>query len=166
MSQGAKFLKVLQTLEPQRLVNTNLRRGSRVYQTTVDDLRPPGKGVCATAVKNQQGGWQVGLINPYPYTLDVELVFQESTDSKQFRWDYYDDSLSHDTLHGGFVKVLRGIASLRLSPHSLNFPCCADNASPLTVTDRAKCLKTKAYVLYCYLSVCRIAKLISPVILG
>ena len=62
MSQGAKFLKVPQTFEPQRLINTNLQRGSRVYQTTVDDLRPPGKGVCATAVKNQQGGWQVGLI--------------------------------------------------------------------------------------------------------
>ena len=87
MSQGAKFLKVPQTFEPQRLVNTNLRRGSRVYQTTVNDLRLPGKGLCATAVKNQQGGWQVGLINLYPYTLDVELVFQESTDSKQFRWD-------------------------------------------------------------------------------
>ena len=121
MSQGAKFLKVPQTFEPQRLVNTNLKRGSRVYQTKVNDLRLPGKGLCATAVKDQLGGWRVGLINLYPYTLDVELAFQESTDSKQFRWDYYDESLPPDTLHGGSVKILRGIAALRLSPHSLNF---------------------------------------------
>ena len=121
MSQGAKFLKVPQTFEPQRLVNTNLQRGSRVYQTTVNDLRSPGEGVCATAVKNQQGGWQVGLINLYPYAIDVEVVFQERAGPKQFRWDYYDESLPRDTLHGGSVKILRGIAALRLSPHSLNF---------------------------------------------
>lgn len=121
MSQGAKFLKVPQTFEPQRLVNTNLQRGSRVYQTTVDDLRSPGEGVCATAVKNQQGGWQVGLINLYPYAIDVEVVVQERTGPKQFRWDYYDESLPHDTLHGGSVKTMQGIAALRLPSHSLNF---------------------------------------------
>ena len=121
MSQGATFLKVPQTFEPQRLVNINLQRGSRVYQTTVHDLRLPGKGLCVTAVKNQQGEWKVGLINLYPYAVDVELAFQESRGPKQFLWEYYDDSLPPGTLHGGAVEVLRGIAALKLSPRSLNF---------------------------------------------
>ena len=48
-------------------------------------------------------------------------LFQERTGPKQFRWDYYDESLPYDTLHGGSVKILQGIAALRLPSHSLNF---------------------------------------------
>ncbi len=122
MSKGATMRKVPHTFEPQRLVNANLKRGAKVYQTTVIDPIAPGKGVCATAVETQEGKLRVGLINLYPHVVDVSLIFPKDVRFGRIHWDYYDDSLPQQIIHKEFV----GIPSddrlyFQLSPHSLNF---------------------------------------------
>lgn len=121
MKHGAKFLKVPQTFEPQRLVNGNLRRGSMVYQVEVIDPAPPGKGVYAIAAKDKEGKWHVGLINLYASTLDVKVVFPVNALSGQLRWDYYDATLPQNSLEGIPPQLVNNTLSLTLTARSLNF---------------------------------------------
>ena len=122
MLQGAKIIKVPHTFEPQRLVNTNLQRGAKVYQTTVIDPTAPGKGVCAIAAETPEGKLRVGLINLYPSVVDVSLTFKKHVGSGQFHWDYYDDSLPLQIIHKEFAGSPNDDrANVQLSPHSLNF---------------------------------------------
>lgn len=89
MRQGAKVVKVPYTYEPQRLVDTNLHRGSTVYQVEVNDPIPPGKGVYAIAAKDKDGKWHIGLINLHPSARNVEVVFPGNALPGQLRWNYY-----------------------------------------------------------------------------
>ena len=121
MKQGAKFVKVPQTFEPQRLLNTNLPRGSTIYGAEIHDSTPPGKGIYAIAAKSESSKWRLGLINLYSSARDVEVIFPPNSLPRSLDWDYYDATLPHNTLRGGPPKLIGNIATLRLPPRSLSF---------------------------------------------
>ena len=121
MKQGAKFIKVPQTFEPQRLINTNLPRGSTVHQVEVYDPISPGKGVYAVAARNESGKWRVGLVNLYAGVRDVEVFFPADSLPDSLVWDYYDATMPQQTLQGSSPTIRDHSLTLRLPPRSLSF---------------------------------------------
>ena len=121
MKQGAKFIKVPQTFEPQRLININLARGSTVHHVEVHDPTRPGKGVYAIAAKNESGKWRVGLVNLYAGARDVEVFFPANSLPDSLEWEYYDATMPQHTLQGSPPKILDHSLLLRLPPRSLSF---------------------------------------------
>ena len=121
MKQGAKFIKVPQTFEPQRLINTNLPRGSTVHQVEVYDPIRPGKGVYAIAAKNESGKWRVGLVNLYASVRDVEVFFPADSLPDSLVWEYYDATMPQHTLQGSPPKIRDHSLILRMPPRSLSF---------------------------------------------
>jgi hypothetical protein len=121
MKQGAKLVKVPQTFEPQRLLNTNLPRGSTVHQVEVQDPTPPGKGVYAIAARNASGKWRVGLVNLYASARDVEVIFPANSTPSALAWEYYDETLPRSALKGSPPLVIDNKAIVTLTPRSLNF---------------------------------------------
>jgi hypothetical protein len=121
MKQGAKFVKVPQTFEPQRLININLARGSTVHHVEVHDPTRPGKGVYAIAARNESGKWRVGLVNLYAGARDVEVFFPANSLPDSLEWDYYDATMPQHTLRGSPPKIRDHSLTLRLPPLSLSF---------------------------------------------
>jgi hypothetical protein len=121
MAQGARVVKLPYTFEPQRLVNTNLSRGSKVYRVEVVDSIPPGKGVGAIAVKDKERKWRVGLINLYSSARKVEVVFPAEERPGRLRWDYYDATLPESLLRGVPPSLVGNTLSLTLPARSLSF---------------------------------------------
>ena len=121
MKQGAKFIKVPQTFEPQRLINTNLPRGSTVHQVEVYDPISPGKGVYAVAARNESGKWRVGLVNLYAGVRDVEVFFPADSLPDSLVWEYYDATMPQHTLQGSPPKIRDHSLILRMPPRSLSF---------------------------------------------
>ncbi len=89
--KGAKCVKVPQTFEPQRLVNSNLRRGSTVYKAAV--VGPKASGIHAIAVRDKAGKWRVGLINLHQQEVVVRLQMPAKGLPNWRRWEFYDASL-------------------------------------------------------------------------
>jgi len=121
MKQGAKFIKVPQTFEPQRLINTNLPRGSTVHHVEVQDPTRPGKGVYAIAVRSESGKWRIGLVNLYAGTRDVEVFFPVNSLPATLAWDYYDATMPQNTLRGSPPEIHDHSVTLTLPPRSLSF---------------------------------------------
>ena len=121
MKQGAKFIKVPQTFEPQRLINTNLPRGSTVHQVEVYDPIRPGKGIYAIAARNESGKWRVGLVNLYASVRDVEVFFPADSLPDSLVWEYYDATMPQHTLQGSPPKIRDHSLILRMPPRSLSF---------------------------------------------
>jgi len=121
MQHGAKVVKVPQTFEPQRLVNSNLHRGSTVYQVEVLDPTPPGKGVYAIAAKDEAGRWHLGLINLYPGILTIRIVFPPNMVPGPLRWEYYNATLPENSLMGTPSQPENNTLSITLTAWSLNF---------------------------------------------
>ncbi len=121
MEKGSNFVKVPQTFEPQKLLNTNLQRGTVFYRIEVSDPTPPGKGICAVATKNREGKWGIGLVNLYSTAKKVEVVFPSNISKGRFIWKYYDASLPDSVLSKGVADIKENTLHLVLSPHSLNF---------------------------------------------
>ena len=121
MKQGAKFIKVPQTFEPQRLMNINLPRGSTVHQVEVYDPISPGKGVYAIAARSESGKWRVGLVNLYAGVRDVEVFFPANSLPDSLVWEYYDATMPQQTLQGSLPKIRDHSLTLRLPPRSLSF---------------------------------------------
>jgi hypothetical protein len=121
MKNGARFAKVPYTFEPQRLLNTNLRRGSTVYDVEIVAPIFSGKGVYAIAAKDGGGRWHVGLINLYSREIKVDVTFPPSARPNKLRWEYYNATLPEDLLQATAPAPLDGVVSLRLTPRSVNF---------------------------------------------
>lgn len=122
MLNGAVIRKIPHTFEPQRLVNTNLQRGAKVFQTTVTDSIAPGKGVCAIVVETPGGKLRVGLVNLYPHKVDISLTFRKQVGPRLINWNFYDDSLPPQAIHREISEDPNGgPLQFQMSAHSLNF---------------------------------------------
>ncbi len=121
MMQGATFVKVPQTFEPQRLINTNLSRGTIVHRSEVQDPTPPGRGLCAIITRSQPGNWRIGLVNLYSSPRDIEVSFPDGSPPSSLHWEYYDATLPQHALQAQVQMLGENVARLQLPPRSLSF---------------------------------------------